>query len=210
MKVVFDLDGVLCDFNTNVRPILLQLHSDRVPLTDEPTDWYYNCFGLTREDWGPIFDVIKQTPNFWRREPAYQRNVDAAVRFVNSNPDVTVYFMTQRPDTEGGTAYDQTLDWLVNNNLYLYDREVTTPIIVKDATEKKAIIEELAIDFSIDDKQETVEQCNLITNHKAFLLDRPWNQTSKEPRVYTVDHFIEILRGALSKSTSLTNTATKN
>ena len=195
MRISFDLDGVLCDFNTNVRPILLELYPDKVPPEGEPTDWYYNCFGLSREDWGPIFDIIKKTPNFWRREPAYQRNVDAAVRFVNSRPDVTVFYMTQRPDTDGGTAYDQTLDWLVNNNLYPFDREVTTPIIVKDATEKAGIIEELAIDFSIDDKQETVEQCNKIQGHRAYLLDRPWNSTSLQPRVFTVDHFIEVIGG---------------
>jgi hypothetical protein len=196
MKISFDIDGVLANFNENVAPIINdKFGPDTVPSDPQPTDWYYNSYGLKKEDWGPIFDVIKVTPNFWRREPPYQRNVDAAIRFINNNPDVTVYFMTQRPDTEGGTAYDQTLDWLVTNGLYPFDKEVTTPIIVKDPTEKKGLIEDLEIDFSIDDKQETVTQCNEIIGHKAYLLNRPWNQSSIEPRVYSVDDFVERVRG---------------
>lgn len=197
MKVSFDIDGVLANFGSNVASIINEKWPEKVPDDPQPTDWYYNSYGLKKEDWGPIFDIIKKTPNFWRREPAYQRNVDAAVRFINSNPDVTVYFMTQRPDTEGGTAYDQTLDWLVKYNLYPFDREVTTPIIVKDANEKAGIITELGIDMSIDDRQETVQQCNDIQGHLALLLDRPWNQTSKEPRVYSVDHFTDEIKARM-------------
>lgn len=201
MIISFDIDGVLASFTRNVLPIINEKYADRIipspiPLDAEPTDWYYNCFGLNREDWGPIFSVIKETPDFWRREPAYTRNVDAAIRYINSNPETTVYFMTQRPDTAGGTAYDQTLDWLVNHGLYPFDREVTTPIIVKDPSEKAGIIRDLNIQFSIDDKQETVEQCSQLPGHAAYLLDRPWNRTSTERRVYSVDEFLDRVREA--------------
>jgi hypothetical protein len=194
MKVSFDIDGVLANFGANVAPIINEKWPNKVPADPQPNDWYYTMYGLTREDWGPIFDVIKKTPNFWRREPAYKTNVDSAIRFIHSNPEVTVYFMTQRPDTEGGTAYDQTLDWLVDHNLYPFDKEVTTPIIVKDPSEKAGLMKKLEIDFSIDDKQETVTQCNSVSGHRAYLLDRPWNQISTEPRVYTVDHFTDIIK----------------
>jgi 5' nucleotidase, deoxy (Pyrimidine), cytosolic type C protein (NT5C) len=196
MIISFDIDGVLASFNDNLAKVVNLRWPGRIAPDFEPNDWNYTGT-IAKNEWDQIWKDIKATPNFWRRQLPYIRNVDAAVKYINATPETTVYFMTARPDTEGGTAYEQTLDWLIEHRLYPFDREVTTPIVVSDPKEKQGIIQELKIDFSIDDKQETVEQCNSIPNHKALLLDRPWNRTSTQPRVYSVDHFLDVVRRAL-------------
>lgn len=194
MNICFDIDGVLADFGENMSRVVNLRWPGRIPAGYNPPNWDYTD-NIAKAEWSQIWDDIKATPEFWRRQLPYERNVDAAVRYINSYTETTVYFMTARPDTIGQSSYEQTLGWLVNYGLYPYNREVTTPIIVKDPTEKTQIMIDLGIDFSIDDKQETVERCNKIEGHKAYLLDRSWNQTSSEPRVYSVDHFLDIVKG---------------
>lgn len=193
LRISFDIDGVLADFTENATRIINTKWPGKVPINYEPPNWYWTDI-LNKEDWGPIFDDIKATPDFWRRQLPYTRNVDAAKRYINTHPDTLVYFITQRPDTVNGTGYEQTLDWLVNNGLIPFDKEVPTPIVVKDPAEKQKYMEELGIQYSVDDKMETVEQCNFIKGHKSFLLDRSWNQTSSQPRVYSVDHYLDFVR----------------
>lgn len=104
-----------------------------------------------------------------------------------------ILYVTQRLDTAhcySNTALWDTNWWLQQQGLV---RNNTSTIVVKSSADKAYLYTLLGVRYSIDDKIETVEQCNKIKGHNAYLLDQPWNQAAQHlPRVYSVAQFLEI------------------
>jgi len=190
MRICFDMDGVLTSFEKNVRLVAEEMWPGKMPENYIPLDWDYTDI-FTKKEWSAVWDKIKTIPNFWLRQPEMPENVQALkdFRLVNSAP---IWFLTSRQATGGVSAQYQTQLWLLQRQLIGLG-DTSKVIAVSKPEEKEQHIKELGIDFSIDDLSETVVRHNLIPNHKAYVLDQPWNQHCKEPRVYSVKQFLEII-----------------
>lgn len=193
MNISFDCDGVLANFESNVTPIINELFPDRLPIpkTYNPCDWYWSDV-MRKKDWDPVFDKIKETPDFWLRQHSYPESVEETRHFLDSYPELNVYYITARMATGGVSAFIQTQQWMNNRELR------GTVITVDNPKEKQALLRDLDIRFSIDDKIETVRDSQLIPNHRAFLLDQSWNREATWlPRVYSIkeyaNHIVEKL-----------------
>lgn len=69
-------------------------------------------------------------------------------------------------------------------------------IPVDDSTLKAEVYKAAQIEYSVDDKSETVEQCDKLPNHTAFLLDREWNQDAVvKHRVKSLSEYFEHIKG---------------
>src|SRR5260221_427140 len=107
---------------------------------------------------------------------------------------VETYFITSRANTAGELALSQSKKWLEK---YWLNAPHSSVIRVEKASQKRQIIDTLKIKFSLDDYGPTVEECNGINGHKAFILDRPYNREYNQPRVYSVKEFLDIMRASL-------------
>lgn len=198
MRIAFDMDGVLSNFTANVILVANDIWPGKIPLDyNGPYDWDYTDI-LTKKEWGTIWDRIKTIPNFWLRQPAIEKNVEELKEFrmVNSSP---IWFITSRQATGGVSALYQTQLWLLQRQL-IGVSDTPKVIAVAKPEEKEQYIKNLGIDFSIDDLGSTVERHNKISghmsereSHRAYLLDQPWNKNCKEPRVYSVKEFLEVI-----------------
>ena len=194
MKIFLDVDGVLANFEQNVIGVANSLWPGKLPLDYVPQNWAYSDVFST-EDWSKVWEEIKTIPDFWLREPPISDNVSALRTWMHLCPDHEIFFITSRIDTGGIKAADQTREWLYNLGL----RDSRTHVIaVKRAEEKKQIVADLKIDIGLDDYAPTVEALNTIPHHYCFLLDRPWNRESKQPRVHSVKDFLNMTHPAQS------------
>lgn len=190
MRIAFDMDGVLTYFEKNVYLVAEKLWPGKMPKGYVPKDWDYTDI-FTKNEWNMVWDAIGTIPDFWLRQPEMSENVEALKEFrmVNSSP---IWFITSRRNTGGVSAAYQTQLWLLQRQL-IGISDTPKVIAVPKAEEKAPLISQLGIDVSIDDLGTTVERHNRIPNHRAYLLDQPWNQDCKEPRVYSVKEFLEII-----------------
>lgn len=188
MKIAFDMDGVLTCFNDNVRMVAEKLWPGKMPENYIPINWDYTDI-FTKKDWDMVWDQIRIIPDFWFRQPTYPDAVRALKEFrlVNKSP---IWFITSRMATGGNSARYQTQLWLLRHGLIAFN-DLEKVIAVDKPIEKMKWIESIGIDVSIDDFGPTIERHNKIPNHRAFLLDQPWNKEYNEPRVYSVKEFLE-------------------
>lgn len=195
MIIAFDIDGVLADFTSNVRLIAKELWPGQNKIPDDyqgPYDWNYTDI-LNKEDWNQIWDQIKQTNGFWLREKEFTSNIASLRQFRKFFPVIPVYFITSRIPTgiPPTSAKFQTELWLLQRGL-ISVKEVDRVIAVSKAEEKLEIVKKLNIDYMIEDYGPTVENHNA-AGCRTMLLNRPWNQEYNQPRVYSVDEFLNIV-----------------
>jgi hypothetical protein len=190
MRIAFDCDGVLTNFEKNVYLVAEELWPGKMPKGYIPNDWDYTDI-FTKKEWKEVWAKIKTIPDFWLRQPEMAENVQALrdFRLINSAP---IWFITSRQSTGGVSARYQTQLWLLQRQLISIN-DLDKVIAVNRPEEKKELIESLVIDTSIDDLAETVTRHNTIPGHRAYVLDQPWNRHSKEPKVYSVKEFLEVI-----------------
>lgn len=152
----------------------------RLPNGYEPVNFDFSDT-MKRDEVNRVFESIKRTPNWFLKLEPYAENVTALARFLISRKGEDIWLVTSRFPTYGLTIAKQTEMWLqfcgispVHNYLGV--------IPVENSDEKQLVYSAVGIEYSVDDKAETVEQCEAIPGHKAFLLDRPWNQDAKVER----------------------------
>jgi hypothetical protein len=193
MKIFFDIDGVLADFTGNLALVANELWPGKIPPKYSPSDWDYSGV-LTKPEWNQVWDKIKTIPNFWYRSEPIRDNVEKLSKWLRQT-NHEIFFITSRMDTGGTGAKAQTLLWLHNHKLCPDGAAETYPriIVVSHAYEKAEYIEKHRIDFGIDDYPPTVSALNNISGHKCYLLDATWNQDSSEPRVESVQEFLDLV-----------------
>ena len=190
-KIAIDCDGVLANFTKAYGETANRLFGDaRYKLGWEPPDWNFGGLYAPEED-EKIWERIKATPNFWLTLDGYSHNVGALMSFFVKHNHHEVYIMSSRAETVGMTNTEQTHLWLRACGVREMHNYLGV-IIVPDSNKKAAIYRDGGFDYSIDDKKETVEQCDRTKmEHKAYLLDQPWNQDAKvQRRVKSVEAFL--------------------
>ncbi len=179
MKISFDIDGVLANFTTAFWHVLKELGHPVPPLGTEPTDWGWTCWGVTPALLTKGFQVISDTPNFWTKSYPYADNVSVLRRFLYEAKGQEIFFTTSRLVTKGFPVSLQTRTWLENQLIWTSSTTYwnhLTILVVEKTSSKVELYKTLNITHSIDDYGPTIMECESIPNHKAILLDRPWNQ----------------------------------
>ena len=199
-KIAIDCDGVLANFTFAYIEVANKLFPRRFEgsfTESQWTSWNYAVESgrLTKKEDGQVWAKIKSTDNFWLGLDAYVGNVGSLARWLIQQQNQDVYIVTSRSKTTGMTVAKQTDWWLracgispVNNYLSVFP--------VEDSNNKWLVYQSAGIEYSIDDKAETVAQCDFIHpdlyKHKAYLLDRPWNQDAKPARrAKSLDDFLK-------------------
>lgn len=177
MKIGFDIDGVLADFNPPYMDLLIEVSGRDLfgPLRHDPAYphiWLYpGAVGYTRAEEDAAWQRIRTEGTFWRGlSPLYP--ADDVLRALRALRDAghDLYFVTSRP---GWRAKHQTEEWLEAHGL-----PGATVLICSD---KAGAMLLLGLDAYIDDKLGNVNQCARLAKlaremGKVYLLDRPWNQ----------------------------------
>ena len=190
-KVAIDVDGVLANFTVAFTEVANKVYPGRVPLNFEPHDFGFNPL-FSEAELAAIWRRVKATENFWLGMNPYHDSVMALARWLIVNQDQDVYLVTSRPATMGMTVTRQT-DWWIRSCGIVPVNNYLGVIVVPDSARKVDLYEAGEFDYSIDDKGETVEQCDDLSGwHAAYLLDRPWNQEAKvKRRVKSLELFLK-------------------
>lgn len=191
-RIAIDCDGVLADFVTAFIDATNRLWPGKLPRDYQSTDWDFTD-ALTKRELAKVWRVIDSTDNFWLSLNAISDNVMALAQWLTSRADHDVWICTSRAQGVGLTNTKQTELWLhscglrgVNNYLGV----VTVP----QSQHKVDVYRAMEIEWSIDDKPETVIECGLIDTfkHEAWLLNTSQNQAaSVHNRVRSVGAFLE-------------------
>lgn len=192
-KISIDLDGVLANFVYGAIKVANSLWPGKLDFKAEPTGWDFSNL-LLKEELDKVFEEIRKTEKFWYKLKPYIDNIKALQTFIWTNKDVDVYFVTAREETIGKSVLEQTTDWLYAYQLWP-NKLRSTVIPVKSGKIKHEVMRAVGIEYSIDDYPETVQLCNELPGHKAFLLDRPWNENfDVGPRVFSLSEYLNIIR----------------
>lgn len=172
--ISIDCDGVLDSFESGVVPIVNRLWPEKnVPANYIPQNWDWTEL-LTKEQWTEVWSEIKKTPFFWASLDPIADNVMAMNDYWQTLNELSVYFITSRPDTTR-SAQLQTQRWLREYGILNHG----SVLVVRDPTQKRCLIQAIGASASIDDFLPTAVSHAEIDNHTSYLLDRPWNRENR-------------------------------
>ena len=187
MEIALDLDGVLCNFSQVAIDTIRELRMVDLPADYVHTAWSFEDV-LQPGQWGIVFDHLMRRENFWMRLPAFEENVEALRAYIEDHGDKGISFITARPESNGANAVVQTQLWLLDKKIGPLGMEV---FIAQGADAKRQVIEGERIQFFLDDSPANVRICQDLPDHRAFLLDQPYNRHDIDlPRVYSVAEFL--------------------
>lgn len=189
ITVGIDLDGVLADFISKMRP-LLGFGDVEVPRT-----WNWSDLGTTREDISDAWATIKCTSNWFRDLPPLPGVEDLMASLIRGEfLDRWLVFITSRPQTRGDTISEQCSMWL-EEHLGLRHPSV---MICKSPAQKLDALRTYNVDYMLDDYAPMVALAQSL-RCKTFLLRQPWNQADEDayslPAVWSVREFLGIIKG---------------
>ena len=165
MKIGFDVDGVLADFNTRfINRVIAVTGRDLFP----PHPFVISCwdypeaFGYSKKEVSAVWEHIKKDPLFWRYLHRCSDVPFERIEALNETWDHDIYFVTSRV---GINCKGQTEEWL---RPYIFNPTVLI------SSHKGLCAQALRLDAYIDDK---IENCvDTAPSCWTFILDRPWNQ----------------------------------
>lgn len=173
LNIAVDLDGVCSNFIKKFSTFANELYGSRCHIIENPDevkhwDWY-RWYPIKKVEEDAIWEKIVKTRDFWTSlEVLNKGQWEYFVDKIGKANNINVYFITTRTETVGMTATRQSAIWLMNNG-WKY------PFVIR-TKQKEKFIENLNIEFFIDDKAE-----NLISVKKhnptcrVYAQDVPYN-----------------------------------
>ena len=157
LRLGFDIDGVLADFQTALGGACQNLIGSEAGLVssrDLPT------IALKRA-WRRII----RTPNWWTTLSAYEPDQIARLYDLTRRNRWEVFFLTKRPGTMGDTVQVQTQWWLESHGFYL-------PSVATVPSPRGEIAQALRLDLVVDDQFVECADCIGSSTAKAILMLR--------------------------------------
>lgn len=169
IKVAFDMDGVLSNFDTAFSAIANKLFGTPIihPSAVKAWDWHL-WYPLSHEQIDELWEQItKREMNFWlQHKPLVSPWTMESINLLSGK--VPVYFITSRPQTPGMLVEAQTRGWLLASGI------VGAQVLV---TSRKGITcQGLGITHVIDDKFTNCLDMAKNGRSKSYLLMREHNK----------------------------------
>jgi hypothetical protein len=170
LRVAFDMDGVLADFGQAFRAIEIRLFdsnsppgagqpareeehhetnadedaSERMPELPRDLQPAKVSAGESRRRRDLVWRNIQSTPNFWSTLRPIDPEAVRRIHEMTLRHRWEVFFVTQRPMTDGDTVQRQTQAWLVEQGFDL-------PSVLVLAGSRGAAAATLRLDYLVDD-----------------------------------------------------------
>jgi hypothetical protein len=205
MRVGFDMDGVIADFNSGMHELMVGMtERDLFPPSfhkEGPRTWNFPLdYGYTPEEINAAWEVIKADPMFWMSlDPHHDALSTLKLVWGLLEKNHEVYFITNRM---GVAAKRQSEIWLLQhlilpttgkNYMHRAGYPPHHPTVLLSG-EKGLCALALQLDAYVDDRFENIED---VTFHspktRAYLLHKPYNEgrVSRGVRIKTLGEMLD-------------------
>jgi hypothetical protein len=168
LRIGFDMDGTLADFGRAFHDVEARLfgpgpgiregqpereeeaqsHPSKSTLAAVATEEDAAVAGMSQAELrrrrAAIWKVIQETPDFWRTLKAMDEGAVERIHRLMLQHKWEVFFITQRPYTDGDTVQRQTQKWLVEQGFDL-------PSVLVLGGSRGAAAAALRLDYHVDD-----------------------------------------------------------
>ena len=195
MKLGFDLDGVLAQFNESFYELLRGRHGDRFPKGYEacnPPCWEWpRYFGYTKEEEEACWQEVWNGRTFWQHLAVIdgEERTIHKLNSLNGHDGHEIHFITNR---RGKAVQYQSAEFLWQNGF-----RHPSVIIARD---KYPIIKALKLDAYIDDKIETANELARVKEEgfldgdpRIYLRHTLHNRENRHPGLIVVENVWEML-----------------
>ncbi|MBI2834553.1 MAG: hypothetical protein HYX76_09040 [Acidobacteria bacterium] len=184
LRIGFDLDGVLADFEGAYRAVEERLFGPSPGPTVVPTD---PALGASAEEKIRkrrmqsqrrrlrVWHEIESTPDFWATLAPIDPAAVPRLQQLTVQYRWEVFFLTQRPETAGDTVQRQTQRWLIHHGF-----EMPSVLVLKRSRGK--IAEALHLDVVIDDSAKNCVDIISESGAKALLVLRHETEQHARPQ----------------------------
>ncbi|KKL13149.1 hypothetical protein LCGC14_2528650 [marine sediment metagenome] len=183
---MFDVDGVLADFDLAFTMLAHNMFGTPISSTVEQKEWSFRTI-LSSMEQSAVWDVLKKTSQWWiSLDPLVSTNTFMRINHLCTHNEV--YFITNRMHDITAPGI-QTQAWLIMNGITFQPRVVVT----KDKGEACKI---LNIDYSLEDNWGNACAIHWMSDTKSYLIERRYNSAARGiipggiTRVRSVDDFL--------------------
>lgn len=194
MKIGIDIDDVLANFVDRQVEILNEMYG-KPAIGSKPVDWACSNYGLTKEEYNAVWDVVKKITNFhYSLDPLPE--VDERLLYALANKNNDLYFITSRVPNDGPwTVTQQSARWIQDA------LSIDCPQVL--LTSKKGEAAKLiGLDYFIDDRdkncievKEAVPTCEVYINSRSHNL----NFDNEKFGIKRVENFNEFAKKILEQ-----------
>ena len=168
IRVGFDVDGVLANFNKTFRETAAQIEGTTGQDPSSPTPRGLGAAAMKR-----VWDHISRTPQWWLQLEAYEPEQIERIYRTSRERRWEVYFMTTRPASAGETTQFQT-QWWLESHRFPMPAVLTVPGSRGDAANA------LKLDITVDDRLTNCVDIIAASRSKAVLVLRREDQTVRD------------------------------
>ncbi|HWI16145.1 MAG TPA: hypothetical protein VNT81_00250 [Vicinamibacterales bacterium] len=212
LRIGFDLDGTLADFESAFHEVEIRLfgreshiepgqpekESEELPLEPEDDDRRRGAdrrgkkrlpqHGRRRRD--QIWDTIRRTPDFWNTLRPLDPTAVRRIHALMLRHKWEVFFITQRPYTDGETVQRQSQRWLVAQGFDM-------PSVLVIGGSRGMAAAALRLDYHVDDSPQNCLDVRAESSANPILLvppdDEPTTVQARKLRIATVPAIADAL-----------------